>query len=70
MVDVWGGFFDDLEEPGDETEAIVDEVKSWRCLDLVSVSSVGHQTMKPGTPSTISRPLPARQPLSLRHRGH
>ena len=37
MVDVRGGFLDDLEKSGYKTEAVVDEIKSWRRLDPVSV---------------------------------
>jgi len=41
MVDVRSGFVDDLEEAGYETEAVVDEVESWRYLDRASVSFGG-----------------------------
>ena len=33
MINVWGGRADDLEESGDESEVVVDELESRRLLD-------------------------------------
>ena len=37
MVDMRSGCADDLEKRGNKPKVVVDEVKSWRCLDPARV---------------------------------
>jgi len=43
VVNVWSGCADDLEESSYETGVVIDEIKSLRRLDPVSVSLAGCQ---------------------------
>ena len=70
MVDMRRGCVDNAEERVYETEAVVGEVKSRRCLDPVSINSGGTSNEKLPIPSTILQLFAAHQPLPLLRRGH